>query len=157
MSKVTWYSEIYIESKCLFTFALMGWLLHYIYSLHAVYFYISRNWTNTENQWTTFFLLIDKRFWNYLSIVRIYHIFTYIQKKNMLIWKLVFKNLFLQIYKNQIVVLILSRVRPLICRYTWSIKEKEQRPYNVWLRIRIMCQGGAKCLPTDCCFSELNL
>ena len=35
-----------------------------------------------------------------------------------------------------------------------SIKEKEQRR---WLIIKIMCLGGATCLPTDCCFSELAL
>ena len=42
MSNVTWYSEICIESTCLFEFVLMGWILTFLYSLHA-FFHTSDN------------------------------------------------------------------------------------------------------------------
>jgi hypothetical protein len=38
-----------------------------------------------------------------------------------------------------------------------SMQHQGERTKTGWLGIRIMCQSGAICLPTDCCFSELAL
>ena len=32
-----------------------------------------------------------------------------------------------------------------------------ERTKTGWLRIKIMCQSGTTCLPTDCCFSDMAI
>jgi hypothetical protein len=38
-----------------------------------------------------------------------------------------------------------------------SMQHSGERSKTGWLRIRIMCQTGATCLPPNCCFSEAAL
>jgi len=38
-----------------------------------------------------------------------------------------------------------------------STQHQGERAKTGWLGIWIICQGGASCLPADCCFSELTL
>jgi hypothetical protein len=44
-----------------------------------------------------------------------------------------------------------------ICCFSARHAALGEKAKTGWLGIRIMCQSGATCLPTDCCFSELAL
>ena len=43
-----------------------------------------------------------------------------------------------------------------ICCFSSKHSALAVRPQTGWLSIRIMSSSGVTCLPTDCCFSELQ-